>query len=515
MLEIILQAAGSVFEPKIFLSMATGILAGLIGGAIPGITITMTVILVLPFTFGMDPLQGIATMVGVYVGGESGGLVSASLLGIPGTPSAIATTFDGYPMAKNGAPGRAVWTGIWASLIGGVLAGVPLVIGATQLARLALNFGPWEYFSLFILTLSVVGALTEGSIIKGLLSGALGLLITAIGADPIMSIPRFTFGIELLQTGFAFLPILIGLFAFSQLLQDLETRQARVELEKPAPFDLSVSHLKVLKDIVSQPFNLIWSTLVGLWIGILPAVGGSAANILAYDQAKKFSKHPEKFGTGISDGIIASESSNNANIGGSLITMMAFGIPGDAVTAVMLGALIIHGIQPGPLFVTSNVKVAYGMLAAYFVAHFVTVIIEAGCLRYFIKVVTVPLNTMVPVVLVFCVVGSYALNNIMENVYTFLIFGVLGYLMIKTGFPLAPMVLGVILGDQIEINLIRAIMTDANPWLFLTRPISGILLVLALLSFVLAIYQEQRYLRKKRSAGQSPARADIDVEEDF
>jgi len=230
MLEIILQAAGSVFEPKIFLSMATGILAGLIGGAIPGITITMTVILVLPFTFGMDPLQGIATMVGVYVGGESGGLVSASLLGIPGTPSAIATTFDGYPMAKNGEPGRSVWTGIWASLIGGLLAGVPLVIGATQLARLALNFGPWEYFSLFILTLSVVGALTEGSIIKGLLSGALGLLITTIGADPIMSIPRFTFGIELLQTGFAFLPILIGLFAFSQLLQDLETRQARVEL---------------------------------------------------------------------------------------------------------------------------------------------------------------------------------------------------------------------------------------------------------------------------------------------
>ncbi|HET8563775.1 MAG TPA: tripartite tricarboxylate transporter permease, partial [Candidatus Binatia bacterium] len=230
--------------------------------------------------------------------------------------------------------------------------------------------------------------------------------------------------------------------------------------------------------------------------GILPAVGGSAANILAYDQAKKFSKHPEKFGTGISDGIIASEAANNANIGGSLITMMAFGIPGDAVTAVMLGALIIHGIQPGPLFVTTNIKVAYGMLAAYFIAHFVTVVIEAICLRVFIKVITVPLNTLVPVVFVFCVVGSYALNNIMENVYTFLIFGLLGYLMVKTGFPLAPMVLGVILGDQIEINLIRAIMTDSNPWLFLTRPISGTLLVLALLSFIFAIYQEVRHAQR-------------------
>jgi putative tricarboxylic transport membrane protein len=501
MLDLILQSATSILEPKIFLAMSTGILAGLIGGAIPGITITMTVILVLPFTFGMDPLQGIATMIGVYVGGESGGLVSASLIGIPGTPSAIATTFDGHPMAKKGEPGRAVWTGIWASLIGGLLAGIPLVIGATQLARVALNFGPWEYFSLFVLTLSIVGALTEGSIIKGLLSGAVGLLITTIGTDPIMSIPRFTFGLDLLQTGFPFLPILIGLFAFSQLMQDLETRGARVEAQNTGNFDLAVSHLKVLKDIVSQPFNLIWSTLLGLWIGVLPAVGGSAANILAYDQAKKFSKHPEKFGTGISDGIIASESANNANIGGSLITMMAFGIPGDAVTAVMLGALIIHGIQPGPLFVTSNIKVAYGMLAAYFIAHLVTVAIEAGCLRFFIRVVTVPLNTLVPIVLVFCVVGSYALNNIMENVYTFLIFGILGYFMVKTGFPLAPMVLGVILGDQIEVNLIRSIMTDSNPWLFVTRPISGILLVLAVLSFVVAIYQERRSRKKQETTG--------------
>jgi len=244
-------------------------------------------------------------------------------------------------------------------------------------------------------------------------------------------------------------------------------------------------------------------------------VGGSAANILAYDQAKKASRTPEKFGTGIPEGIIASESSNNANIGGSLITMMAFGIPGDAVTAVMLGALIIHGIQPGPLFVTTHTKVAYGMFAAYFIAHFVTVVIQWIGLKLFLRVILVPQRILIPIILVLCTIGSYALNNIMENVYTFLIFGVLGYLMIKTGFPLAPMVLGVILGDQIEINLIRAIMTDANPWLFLTRPISGILLVLALLSFVLAIYQEQRYLRKKQSAGQSPARADIDVEEDF
>jgi putative tricarboxylic transport membrane protein len=501
MLETLISATAALFEPKIFLSMAAGVLAGLIGGAVPGITITMTVILVLPFTFGMDPLQGLATMVGVYVGGESGGLVSACLLGIPGTPSAIATTFDGYPMTRKGQPGRAVWTGIWASLAGGLLAGIPLVFGATQLAALAMHFGPWEFFSLFILTLSVVAALSEGSLVKGLLAGAVGLLITTIGSDPIMAVPRMTFGLEALRTGFPFLPVLIGLFAYPQLIKELERGRpgGSHPLSQP-PKDLSVSHVAVWKDILSQPFNLIWSTLVGLWIGILPAVGGSAANILAYDQAKKLSKHPEKFGTGISDGIIATESSNNANIGGSFITMMAFGIPGDAVTAVMLGALIIHGIQPGPLFVTTHAKVAYGMLAAYFIAHFLTVAIEAACLRLFLRVLTVPAHLLTPVILVFCVVGAYTLNNVIENVYTFLLFGFLGYAMVQTGFPLAPMVLGVVLGDQIETNLIRAIMTDDNLWLFLTRPISGLLLVLAVASFCLALYQQRRHGRRTAGA---------------
>ena len=501
MLETLIAATGAILDPKVMLTMSGGILAGLIGGALPGITITMTIILVLPFTFGMDPVQGLATLVGVYVGGESGGLVSACLLGIPGTPSAIATTFDGYPMAQKGQPGRAVWTGIWSSLAGGLLAGVPLVLGATWLAALALHFGPWELFSLFMLTLSVVAALTEGSIIKGLLSGAVGLLATTIGADPIMSIPRMTFGMEALRKGFDFLPILIGLFAFSQLILELERKRAAAAAAVPTtPPDLSVSHLAVWKDILSQPFNLVWSTLVGLWIGVLPAVGGSAANILAYDQAKKFSKHPEKFGTGISDGIIASESSNNANISGSLITMMAFGIPGDAVTAVMLGGLIIHGIQPGPLFVTTHAKVAYGMLAAYFIAHLITVAIEAACLRVFLRVIRVPAHLLAPVILVLCVVGSYALNNVMDNVYTFLFFGLLGFGMVKNGFPLAPMVLGVVLGDQIEANLIRALMTDDNLWLFLTRPVSGAMLALAVASFALALYQQRRADRKAAAA---------------
>ncbi len=493
MIDTLLAASAALASPQTFLSMLGGITAGLIGGAIPGITITMTIILVLPFTFGMEPLQGLATMIGVYVGGESGGLVSAALLGIPGTPSAVATTFDAFPMARNGEPGRAVWLGIWASLLGGLLAGIPLVIGAVQLATLALRFGPWEYFSLFVLTLAVVAGLAEQSLIKGLLSGVFGLLVTTMGSDPVMGVPRLDFGLEALRGGFPFLPVLIGLFAFSQLMKDVETLDPEGRGQVlGGHVDLRVSHLRVIAEILRQPANLIRSTLIGLWIGILPAVGGSAANILAWDQAKKASRYPERFGTGIPDGIIATESSNNANIGGSLITMMAFGIPGDAVTAVMLGALIIHGIQPGPLFATTHTKVAYGMFVAYFLAHFLTVAVEWVGLKFFLRVILVPQRILIPVILVLCAIGAFALNNVVGNIWTFLIFGLIGYAMIRTGFPLAPLVLGVVLGDQLEINLIRAIMTDGDLWLFVTRPISGVLLAGAVASVAWALYQRRR-----------------------
>ncbi|MBI3003116.1 MAG: tripartite tricarboxylate transporter permease [candidate division NC10 bacterium] len=504
-MEAILAATTAVLDPKTLVGLSAGVAAGIIGGAIPGVTITMTIILVLPFTFGMDALQGIATMVGVYVGGSAGGLISACLLGIPGTPSAIATTFDGFPMARKGEPGRAVWLGIWASVFGGLIAGLFLVVGATQLALLALQFGPWEFFSLFILTLSIVSSLSEESLLKGLLASVVGLLVTTVGSDPVMGVPRFTFGTDLLRSGFPFLPVLVGVYAFSQIMLDLEQAREQAGLETRQRFNLKVSHLAVIREILRQPVNLIRSSLLGLWIGILPAVGGSAANILAYDQAKKMSRTPDRFGTGHSEGIVASESSNNANVGGSLITMMAFGIPGDAVTAVMLGALIIHGIQPGPLFVTTHTQIAYGLFAAYFIAHPLMVLIEGFSLRYILKIVNVPQYCLMPVILVLCGLGAFALNNLLADVWTLFFFGIVGYLMVKTGFPLAPLILGVILGEQIEQNLIRAIMTDSNVALFFTRPISGLFLLLSLASCGIGIYQARRHKRRMAAAGPRPA----------
>ena len=498
---------GEVLQLQYLTPLAIGTLAGLIGGALPGVTITMTIIIVLPFTFGLDPLAGLAAMIGVYVGGESGGLVTASLLGIPGTPSAVATTFDGYPMSKKGEPGRAVWLGTWASFIGGLLGAIFLIAATMPLARFALQFGPWEYFALFIFSLSMVAGLTEHSLLKGFLSGAIGLVITVIGTDPIMAVPRFTFGTEFLHAGFQFLPVLIGIFAFAQIMTDLEKMAGGRALDIIATPNLDVSHLAVVWEILRRPFLLLWSTVIGVWIGVLPAIGGSAANVMAYDQAKKFSKHPEKFGTGIPEGIIAAEASNNANVAGSLVTIMAFGIPGDAVTAVMLGALIIHGIQPGPLFMVQQPRIAYGIFAAYLLAHPVMMVLQWLLARVYLKIVRVPKSILIPNILVLCVVGAYALNNVMANVYALLLFGVLGYLLVKFGFPLAPLILGVILGDQIEVNLVRALMTDSNPWLFLTRPISGVMLGLSVASVVLALWQHRRQYRRGVAA---PAEGDTD-----
>jgi len=321
----------------------------------------------------------------------------------------------------------------------------------------------------------------------------------------VMGQPRLTLGIAWLEGGVPFLPVLIGVFAFAQIMTDVERMGlAKTSDTIDAGVKLAVSHLNVLWDILSRPFLLLWSTFIGLVIGVLPAIGGSAANMLAYDQAKKFSSRPEKFGTGIPEGIIASESSNNANVAGSLVTIMAFGIPGDAVTAVMLGALTIHGIQSGPLFISQNAALAYGMFAAYILAHPLVLIMLALGVRWVLRIVIVPKSILYPVVLVLCVVGAYALGNSMPTVYVLLASGLGGYAMVKLGFPLAPFILGVILGDQIEINLVRSIMTDSDPWLFVTRPISGVLLAASVVSIVAAIWQHRRMQRKAAAAADEP-----------
>ena len=490
--ENILAAFSAVLEIKILLLMTLGVAAGLITGSIPGFTITMAVVLTLPFTFGMTAIEGVSTMIGVFVGGLSGGLMAGVLTGIPGTPSSVATTFDGYPMTKSGRPGLALGLGVWSSFFGGIISAIFLMFLAPTLANIGLELGPWDYFALVLFALTITASLAGENMVKGVIAGAFGLLVAAIGEDEISGVARFTFGFESLEQGFDFLPVLVGLFAFSQLLTGLrDTVKARKPLVAGTA-TIAIEHVAAIREIIKHKTTLIRSSLIGIFVGILPGAGGTIANIFAYDQAKKASKHPEKFGTGTPEGIIAPESSNNATEGGALITMMALGIPGDIVTAVMLGALLIHNIAPSPTFIITEPVLAYSIMASFFISLFIMLGLQSVCLRIFVTVTRVPMFRLATVILAYCAIGIFALNNIVFDLWVLLAFGVIGYAMRSYGFPLAPMILGVVLGDNAEINLIRALATDSDLTIFFTRPWSLFFIMIAVFSTAFPWYQKYR-----------------------
>ncbi len=490
MIENLINAFDAVFALNNLMLMALGVLAGLVAGSIPGFTITMAVVLALPFTFGMSPIEGLSTMLGVYVGGLTGGMFASILIGVPGTPSAIATTFDGFPMARKGRPGLALGLGLWASFFGGLISAVVLVFLAPTLAAIGLEFGPWDYFMLVCFALTIAASLSEGALIKGLIAGVFGLLVASVGEDHINGAARFTFGFESLGAGFAFLPVLIGLFAFSQLLNDMSnTEDAKKPMVAGHHSAVKMEHRKSIALIFLNWITLLRSSAIGLFIGLLPAAGSSISNILAYDQTKKASKTPEDFGQGTPPGLIASESSNNATAGGALIMMMALGIPGDAVTAVMLGALTIHNIAPSPTFISTQPVLAYGIMVAYFLANFMTLIMTSGALRIFLLVTRVPLYILGVVILLYCAIGVFTLNNTSFDIWTLLVFGIIGFAMVKNGFPLTPMVLGVVLGPLAELNLSRSLSTSDDLTLFFMRPWALFFIVMALFSVFFPLYQ--------------------------
>lgn len=494
MVENLLGALVDVFDVATLSLMFVGVVAGVIAGAIPGFTITMAVVLTLPFTFGLGAVDGIATMIGVFVGGLSGGLLSGILIGIPGTPSSVATTFDGFPLARKGEPGFALALGLWSSFFGGILGAVLLVALAPQLARIGLEFGPWDYFSLTVFALTITASLSGETLLKGLIAGVLGLFVATIGEDGINGIARFTFGWDTLRQGFAFLPVLVGLFAFSQLMTDLRDRsQARrplLDVSGRAPVRLE--HMRAIREIARQWVNLLRSTAIGVFTGALPAAGAAISNLLAYDQAKKAAPDPATFGTGDPAGIIAPESSNNATAGGSLIMMMGLGIPGDIVTAVMLGALTVHNVVPSPTFIRDQPEIAYAIFASFFLAHFLMVGTQSVAIRGFLLLGKLPLYVLGVVILFYCAVGTFSLNNVGFDLWTLLIFGVVGYAMRLCGFPLAPMILGVILSGVAERNLSRAVTISSDYTLFFTRPFSLMFILLGLFSVAYPWYQRDR-----------------------
>ena len=473
--------------------MVIGVGVGLLAGSIPGFTIAMAVVLTLPFTFSMEPAQGLATMISVLVGGLSGGLMSGILTGIPGTPSSVATTFDGFPMARKGEPGFALGLGVWSSFFGGMISAVMLVLFAPQLARVGLEFQPWDFFMLVIFALTVTASLAGENLIKGLIAGALGLLVRTVGEDEAVGVGRFDFGSDYLLSGFDFIAVLIGLFAFSQLLSDVrDPVKARTALTDQGHVKIRIEHRRALAELWKRKIVVIRSALIGMFTGILPGAGGSIANILAYDQAKKASKEPETFGTGNPEGIIAPETSNNAVEGGALTPLISLGIPGDVTAAIMLGALLIHDIVPGPTFIQEEPVLVYSIFIAFFAANFIMLGMQSGMLRVFVLVTKIRMYMLASVILGLATIGVFALNNSADDLYTLFWFGLLGFAMRLFGFPLAPMILGVVLGNIAELNLSRALAIDTDLTLFVTRPWAMFFTIIAIFSAAFPYFQSQR-----------------------
>ncbi|MBT7942564.1 MAG: Tat pathway signal protein [Alphaproteobacteria bacterium] len=493
----IMGALDVLINGHALLLMAVGVAGGLIAGAIPGFTIAMAVVLTLPFTFGMPAHLGLATMVSVLVGGLSGGLMAGILTGIPGTPSSVATTFDGFPMARKGEPGLALGIGVWSSFSGGIISAILLMTLAPQLARIGLEFNPWDYFMLVMFALTITASLAGKNIIKGLIAGVMGLLFRTIGEDEAAGMARFDFGSDGLLGGFDFIAVLIGLFAFSQLLNDIrDPEKAKKSLSQQGDVQVKIEHRRAIAEILKHWTVVIRSSLIGVFTGILPGAGGSIANILAYDQAMKASKRPEKFGTGTPEGIIAPESSNNAVEGGALIILMALGIPGDVTAAIMLGALLMNDVVPSPSFITDEPVLAYSIFISFFIATFMMLGLQSFMLKVFVKVTRIPMYVLASIILGFCGIGVFALQNVTFDLWTLLWFGILGFVMRHFGFPLVPMVLGVVLGNIAEINLARAlaITPDLSP--FVTRPWSLFFLIIAVVSTFFPLFQSHRKKKK-------------------
>jgi putative tricarboxylic transport membrane protein len=484
-LDSLLAALGLLFTPWPFFLALLGTALGIIVGAIPGLTGAMLIALTLPLTFYMQPVHAVILLVSMYVGSISGGLITATLLRMPGTPASIMTTFDGYPMARAGQPGRALGLGIGASFVGGMISWVALLLLAKPLSIIATRFGPFEYFTLILMAMVLIASVSQGSLVKGLISGFFGMLVSMPGVDPSTGAPRLTWDYYMLNSGLKLLPVLIGVFAVSQIIADiidLNRKTERVEMSRRGL-------LMSLRDWKNQTFNLIRSSVIGTWVGILPGIGASIGSVLAYTVAKNMSKTPQKFGRGSEEGIVASEAANNATVGGALIPLIAMGIPGSVIDAILIGALMIHSIQPGPTLFLTNGDVVWAMIAACLVSTVLMFVLMTGTVGYIARLMYVPRAVLLPVIMVFCVVGTYALDNTMFDVWVMLGFGVLGFMLERAKMPLGPFVIGFVLAPLAEAKLRSGLMMTAGSMQpMFTRPLPLLFLLIALALLVWSLY---------------------------
>lgn len=491
-MENIIVGLLNVCTPVNLLIMAGGLMAGIVFGALPGFSATMGVAVFVPFSYALDPDSALLLLSGVYCGGVYGGSIPAILLGIPGTPASAPTAMEGRALTKRGESGHALALCTAASSIGGILSSLALLFLAPVLAIIALRVGPPEQIMIAVFGLSVVCVLSEGNMLKGLLVGFFSLLLATIGQDPQVGFPRFTFGNLNLYAGVSLVPILIGIFSLPEVFKMLEdSGESFVEVASTGKMYLKI------KDFAKNTVNLIRSTLIGIGIGIIPAAGPDIASFLAYNETRKASENKEDFGNGSIEGILASESANNAVTGGSLIPLLSLGIPGSAPAAIFLGAMYIHGLRPGSQLFTANASIVYTLLVGFAVIN-VLMFFAGWIFCKFAKIVLViPKSILATMIVILATVGSFAINKSMFDVLQMYIAGLVGYIMVKNDYPVSPVALALLLGGMLETAISQTVVMYPNNILMMfLRPYTLVFSLLVVLSFAWPFISKKLKARK-------------------
>jgi len=496
MIENILTGWELFFQLQVFLFIVLGVFIGIIIGALPGMTVVMAITLALPFTFYLPPVVSLAFLIGIYKAGVYGGSISAILIGTPGTPGASATIIDGYPMSKKGLAKKALDIALYSSVISDALSDIVTIFATVQIAYLAVKIGPVEYFAIILFSLTIIASVSGKSIIKGLISGALGLLLATIGMETIYGIPRFTFGNINLTGGLNIIPVLIGLFAVPEMISQLQER--KLHPKQATIIQMQKMHDPQLNKITWREFKetlktIIRGSIIGTFIGIIPGVGAAPASFISYNRAKKASRHPEEFGNGSLEGVAAAESGNNGVCGPTLIPLLTLGIPGDKTTAVLLGALMIQGLTPGPILFQKHINIIYGIFIAMLLTNIVVFFVGKLFISRATLVLHVPKEILFSIVFVLCMFGSYAFNNNLFDVWVMVVIGALGYLMMRFELPQAPFVIAFILSTMFERGLRRSlIMSKGDFSVFLTHPISLIFILLTIATIFFGFWRRKK-----------------------
>lgn len=495
----VLMGAGAVlFSPPVLLAMAIGIAIGMLVGTFPGLTATMAVAIASSFTLTFDPVQGLAVLLSIYTGANFGDRIPAILVNTPGTPAAISTTFDGYPMAKQGRAGLALVISCLASAIGILLSMVVFSIAAVPIASFALNFGPYEFFALAMLGITVMITISSKSLIKGIVSGLFGLFLATVGVDPMTADFRFAFHIPELMDGINFIAVVIGLFGVAEVFDQMLTHSDT----KLNPISTIGRWWPNKNEYKQMARPLCIGSIIGTIVGIVPAAGGDIAGLIGWDRGRALSKQPELYGRGSIEGIVSADSASTSTLGGALTTTMALGIPGDSVNAVMLGSMLIWGLTPGPLLFTHHPDLVASIATIMVISTFVSLALNLVRIRGLVKILDMPREYLWPAIIILCVVGTYATTNNVSTVMVMLVAGVVGVIMKRSGFPAGPAVLGLILGPLAESNLRRA-MIIGGPTGFITNPIAAAILAFAILAFVLTLIgriKQSRQVSRDRNA---------------